>query len=107
MTIEDLQTPTLPLDPLLYRQGIQVIRAINHKSRHLILQLIHLKGRITVTEIDKTLNLGQTVTSQQLAILRNSGYVKTKREGKLIYYTIDYKMLIEANRLIKELVCLK
>lgn len=107
MKTEDLQTTTLPLDALLYRKGMLTIRAVNHKLRQQILKLIHQKGRITVTEIYVKLRLEQSVASQQLAILRQAGYVTTQREGKQIYYSVHYRMLEEANRVIGELVNLK
>lgn len=107
MEMEDLQAQFLTLDPLLYQKGIQVIRAINHIYRQQILRLIHLNGRITVTEIHKNLHLEQTLTSQQLAILRRAGFVTIQREGRHIYYSVNYKMLKEANRVIVELVSLK
>lgn len=107
MKTEDPQASSLPLDPLLYLKGILTIRAVNHKLRQQILKLIHQKGRITVTEIYVKLRLEQSVASQQLSILRQAGYVTTQREGKQIYYSVNYRMLEEANRVIKELVNLK
>lgn len=107
MKTEDPQTPSLPLEPLLYRKGILTIRAINHPLRQQMLKLIHHRGRATVTEIYTKLRLEQSVASQQLGILRNAGYVTTQRDGKLIYYSVNIKMLDEANRVIRELVSLK
>src|SRR5687768_5502754 len=107
MNTKDPQVLPLPLDPLLYRKGMLIIRAVNHPLRQQMLKLIHQKNQITVTEIYTKLRLEQSVASQQLAILRSAGYVSTKRDGKLIYYSVNHKMLDDANRVIRELASLK
>jgi DNA-binding transcriptional ArsR family regulator len=56
----------LPLEPLLYQKGNLVIRALNHKLRQQMLNVMHKKERITVTELYVTLRLEQSITSQHL-----------------------------------------
>lgn len=70
-----------------------VFRAINHKLRHKILELLDQNDKITVTEIYIALRLEQSVASQHLAILRSAGIVTTKRNGKYILYSINYEKL--------------
>lgn len=81
-----------------------VLRAINHKLRQQILKLIDESGRMTVTEIYVKLRLEQSVASQHLAILRKAGFVKTERDGKFIYYSVNTERLEELNKFVKELV---
>jgi DNA-binding transcriptional ArsR family regulator len=81
-----------------------VLRAINHKLRQQILKLIDENGKMTVTEIYVKLRLEQSVASQHLAILRKAGFVKTEREGKFIYYSVNAERLEELNKFVKELV---
>ena len=81
-----------------------VLRAINHKLRQQILKLIDENGRMTVTEIYVKLRLEQSVASQHLAILRKAGFVKTERDGKFIYYSVNTERLEELNRFVKDLV---
>ena len=45
-----------------------------------------LKGESSVSEIDMATNIGQPALSQQLAALRRADVVKTRREGKQIWY---------------------
>ena len=80
------------------------MRAINHKLRQVILQLIGDRDKITVTEIFLHLRLEQSVASQHLAILRKSGFVKTKREGKFIYYSVNRQRLLDLNKFVDELL---
>ena len=73
-------------------------RAINHKLRQQILGVIEeSNNKITVTEIYIKLRLEQSVASQHLAILRSAGIVKTARDGKFIYYSVNYTMLSVIN----------
>jgi DNA-binding transcriptional ArsR family regulator len=75
------------------KKAALILRAINHKLRQQLLQFIHQRGTVTVTELYLKLHLEQSVASQHLAILRSAGYVLTKREGKCIYYSVNYKRL--------------
>ena len=68
-------------------------RAINNKLRVIILQLIHKNGSMIVQDIYKKLKIEQSVTSQHLSVLRNANLVVAKREGKFIYYSVNYKQL--------------
>jgi DNA-binding transcriptional ArsR family regulator len=73
------------------KKAALVLRALNHKLRQEILKLIDQEKKITVTQIYIKMRLEQSVTSQHLAILREAGIVVTQREGKFIYYLINYK----------------
>src|SRR5215470_6757551 len=94
----------LKVDLLNLKKASLILRAINHKLRQQILKLIDEQGRITVTEIYVKLRLEQSVASQHLAILRKAGFVKTERDGKFIYYTVNPERLEELNKFVKELV---
>lgn len=81
-----------------------VLRALNHKLRQQILSLIETEKKITVTEIYVRMRLEQSVASQHLAIMRRAGIVATQRDGKFIYYTVNYKRIDELNNFVQELV---
>jgi DNA-binding transcriptional ArsR family regulator len=86
------------------KKAAMVLRALNHKLRQQLLKLIEEEQRITVTEIYVRLRLEQSVASQHLAILRKAGIVNTEREGKFIYYTVNYNRIDEITQFVKELV---
>lgn len=86
------------------KKAALVLRALNHKLRQQILHLIETEKKITVTEIYVRLRLEQSVASQHLAILRRAGIVNTQRDGKFIYYTVNYARVEEINRVIEDLV---
>lgn len=94
----------LKVDLLNVKKAALVLRALNHKLRQQILKLINEQGKITVTEIYVKLRLEQSVASQHLAILRKAGFVKTERDGKFIYYSVNKKRLEELNHFVSDLL---
>ena len=71
------------------RKSVKVLRAINHKLRQRIIDMIRSSGSLSVTDIYIRLRLEQSIASQHLAILRRAGVVITTRQGKFIMYEID------------------
>ena len=96
--------PELKIDTLDIKKASIILRAVNHKLRQVILKYIGEKGQVTVTEIFEHLLLEQAVASQQLAILRRTGFVKTKREGKFIYYSVSRQRLLDLNVFVSNLL---
>jgi len=94
----------LKVDLLNVKKASLVLRAVNHKLRQQILKQIDEQGKITVTELYVKLRLEQSVASQHLAILRKSGFVRTDREGKFIYYSVNADRIKELNRFVDELL---
>ena len=98
------QPGALTINLLNIKKAALVLRAINHKLRQQMLKQIDEQGKITVTELYVKLRLEQSVASQHLAILRKAGFVKTERDGKFIYYSVDHERMDEISRLLEELV---
>ena len=87
------EIPELEINPHIINSGIRIYRAINSKLRMQMLDLIHKKGHITVTELFMELNIEQPVASNHLAILRKAGFVTSKRSGKNVFYSVNYPRL--------------
>lgn len=102
--IPEKLTIDLAIKTLDIQKGALTLRAINHKLRQQILKLIDLKRTITVTEIYEKLRLEQSVASQHLAILRKSGFVLTTRNGKFIYYSINYDRVAQVQELCQDIL---
>ena len=94
----------LQLDYHSIKKASLVLRALNHKLRQQIIRIIAEETKLTVTEIYIKLRLEQSVASQHLAILRKSGIVTTRREGKFIYYTINLARVTAIGEFVKELL---
>lgn len=91
------------LDYSELRKAVLVLRAVNHKLRQRMIDLLEENQRMTVTDIYIKLRLEQSVASQHLAILRKAGVVQTDRQGKYIYYYLDTERLTQISRLVEEL----
>ena len=94
----------LQLDLLNLKKAALTIRALNHKLRQQILKMIDEHGKMTVTDLYVNLRLEQSVTSQHLAILRKAGFVKTTRDGKFIYYSVNTSRIEDLNRFVNQLL---
>lgn len=101
---KQVTSTSVNLDYHALKKAALVLRALNHKLRQQLLKLIEDEKKITVTEIYVRLRLEQSVASQHLAILRKAGIVITERDGKFIYYTVNYKRIDEISHFVKELV---
>lgn len=95
---------TLKVDLLNVKKAALVLRAVNHKLRQQILKLIDEHGKMTVTELYVKLRLEQSVASQHLAILRKAGFVRTTRDGKFIYYSVNTSRMLDLNKFIDDLL---
>ena len=69
------------------RRASSFLKALSHESRLMILCTLS-DGERSVGEIEALLGLPQSVVSQQLARLRLERFVRTRRDGRQIYYSI-------------------
>lgn len=95
---------SLSVDYHAIKKAALILRSVNHKLRQQILELINENGKMTVTEIYVKLRLEQSVASQHLAILRKTNIVKTTREGKFIWYTVNHNRLADIEKFVSDLL---
>ena len=69
------------------KRASSFLKALAHESRLLMLCIL-AEGEKSVSELEDILNLRQPTVSQQLARLRADGLVSTRRDGKIIYYSL-------------------
>ncbi|MBI1226310.1 MAG: metalloregulator ArsR/SmtB family transcription factor [Saprospiraceae bacterium] len=93
----------IQLDYAELRKAVLVLRAINHKLRQRVIDLLEENEKMTVTDIYIKLRLEQSVASQHLAILRRAGVVATERQGKFIFYGLDKDRLGQISKLVEDL----
>jgi len=80
------------------RKASDLMKVLSHESRLLILCLL-TDGEKSVSELEEIMSMPQAALSQQLARLRFDRLVKTRRDGRTIYYSIaseDVASTIEA-----------
>jgi DNA-binding transcriptional ArsR family regulator len=92
------------VDFIQTKKSAAILRALNHKLRQQMIKMLDESDQMTVTEMYVKLRIEQSVASQHLAILRRANIVSTTREGKFIFYSVNYKRLSEITAFIKELV---
>lgn len=63
------------------------LKALSHESRLMILCIL-AEGEQSVSDLEELLDLRQPTVSQQLARLRADGLVTTRRDGKVIHYSL-------------------
>ena len=78
-----------------------LMRALAHPLRLKILEYIDAYGETNVNRIYRTLEIEQSITSQHLKILRLAGVVNARREGKKVHYTINYQVIVKADRAVQ------
>lgn len=98
------QHSALLLEEQTIKKGVATYRAINHSLRQKMLRMVHASGRMTVTSIYKELNMEQSLASQHLAILRKYGFMTTEREGKFVFYKVNYARLDAIHQMTRMIV---
>lgn len=69
------------------KRASNFLKALAHESRLMILCIL-AEGEKSVSELEELLSLRQPTVSQQLARLRADGLVSTRRDGKIVYYSL-------------------
>ncbi|MFC2102696.1 ArsR/SmtB family transcription factor [Bacteroidota bacterium] len=75
--------------------GASMLRAMAHPMRIAIIELLTANKRLSVTEIYEKLNIEQATASHHLNILKNKGVLESKREGKMIFYSLKHEKVKE------------
>ena len=76
--------------------SVRAIKAVGDRTRLQILRVL-LDGEECVTDIARQLGLAQPRISHHLTILRNSGLVRDRRNGKQIFYSVNPDFRVNPN----------
>lgn len=72
----------------------QLYKVLSDPTRLRILILLK-KNELNVSSISEQLNMEQSAVSHQLKLLRENHVVKSRREGKTIFYSLDDHHVID------------
>lgn len=90
-------TAELPYTFQFLETATEVLRAVAHPHRLLIIEMLYQQKSLNVTEIYERLGIEQAVASHHLRILKDKGVVKVSRDGKNSNYSLTqeeyYKIL--------------
>ena len=79
------------IDPAVLReaaeQAVGALKVLANEDRLLLLCQLS-QGEMSVGDLEAALDIHQPTLSQQLGVLRTEGIVKTRREGKRIFYSV-------------------
>jgi DNA-binding transcriptional ArsR family regulator len=67
---------------------LQALKILSDKTRLKIVSLLLAENELCVCELMKALRMSQSRISNHLRILRNTGIIEAKREGKWIFYSL-------------------
>jgi DNA-binding transcriptional ArsR family regulator len=85
-------------------QAADLLRQLSNANRLLILCHISQDER-SVSQLEQDLGIKQPGLSQQLAELRQSGLVKTRRESRSIFYSIADERALAVMAMLHEIFC--
>ena len=86
------------------RKAGDLLKALSHESRLLILCLL-VEGEKSVSELEEILSMPQAAVSQQLARLRFDRLVQTRREGRMVYYSIANDEVSQLVKMLYDFFC--
>lgn len=73
--------------PAAAAEASALLKALANPNRLLV--LCHLvEGELSVGELQARLEISQSALSQHLAKLREGGFVRTRRDGQLVHYSL-------------------
>lgn len=86
------------------KEASDLLRALAHEARLMILCML-VEGEKSVSELEALLEMRQPTVSQQLARLRADRLVKTRRDGKTIYYSLASREAEKVIAVLYDLYC--
>lgn len=87
-------------------KACQLMKALAHEERLLLLCQLS-QQEMCVSELEQKLAILQPSLSQQLGILRRQQLVKTRKEGKHVYYSVSHPEALAVLQTLYQLYCQK
>jgi ArsR family transcriptional regulator len=87
-----------------YEYSANLLKALAHPVRLQILDALSADVQACVCHLESLLQLRQPYISQQLAILREAGLVRDRREGMNVYYSLPSSLIFKGLQDQRELV---
>ncbi len=82
----------------------RLMKALANPDRLLLLCQL-AEGELRVGELEEQVGIAQPTLSQQLGVLRDEGLVRTRRDGKAIFYSIDSPQALAVMGVLHEQFC--
>lgn len=82
------ETKAKMLDNKLFLEATNFFKIMSDQTRLKILFALD-NNEMCVCDIANTLDMTKSSISHQLSLLREQGIIKFRKEGKIVYYTLD------------------
>lgn len=90
----------------IYQMRAQVLKAMAHPSRLIMLDAMNERGEICVCELVDLVGSDQSTVSKHLAILKQAGLVEDRKEGQRSLYRLRCPCVMDffscAEQVVKE-----
>ncbi|MCZ3376263.1 sulfite-sensing transcriptional repressor BigR [Rhizobium sp. AG207R] len=83
-----------------------LLKTLSHQARLMIVCSL-VEGEFSVSELEEKLDIHQPHLSQHLTVLRSSGIVETRREGKQIFYRLTEEKAARLICALHNIFCVK
>lgn len=87
----------------LFQLHASVCKGLADPKRLLIINALR-DGERTVTDLVDELDIPQANVSQHLAVLRDKGLVRGRREGQWMHYSLTSRKIVDAMDLLREVM---
>jgi ArsR family transcriptional regulator len=87
----------------LVNKNVDLLKTISEPNRLKILCILK-NGRLCECEIIEYLQLRQNLISHHLNILENASLIRSKREGRKIFYSLNKKEIIKLNNFLNHVL---
>ena len=81
-------------DPKAVQKTADTLKAVGHPLRLRIIEYLEAYNELSVGQLQELLKIGQSAVSQQLALLKNKGIVRSRREGTMMFYAIENHSIV-------------
>ena len=92
------------MDHKIYELQAQLCKTLANPKRLQILDILKAGGETTVNALARELGIPKANTSQHLAVLRQAGVVRSRRDGTSIHYSLRSVRIGEACALTRQIL---
>jgi DNA-binding transcriptional ArsR family regulator len=82
-------------------RAADILKTVAHPTRLRIAELLQTR-EMTVGDIQESLGTSQSMTSQQLSLMKARGILKSRKVGKSVYYVVDSPEVIQVLQCLKK-----
>mgnify|MGYP000011017857 CR=1 FL=1 len=85
-------------------EAADLLKAMGNEKRLLILCLL-VEHELSVGDLQSEIDLSQSALSQHLAVLREAGFVNTRREAQTVFYSLPNGPIKKIMQTLHKIYC--